>query len=174
LFYKWFVDGAFVGPSVSFTYRPGILDQGTHEVSVVVEDEEGYSDTFVWTVDVRDVPHSPDGGIATPPDGAKFKENEPVPFVAFYYDPDGEELRYAWFIDGEHASDDPVFEQRLDAGDHKVTLHVTSDGDSVTEELDVTVVPAISGSSIVTVVAIAALAVVALAIVLVLMRRRSK
>ncbi len=172
LFYRWSVDGVFVGPSVSFTYRPGIHDQGAHEISVVVEDEDGLTYERVWTVEVTDVPHSPDGGIATPPDGASFREGERVPFVAFYYDPDGDDLQYSWYIDGEHASDEPVFERRLDAGDHRVTLQVSSDGDSVTEELDVTVVQDASGTSMGATVAIAALVVVGLAFVALIIRRR--
>jgi hypothetical protein len=172
LFYRWSVDGVFVGPSVSFTYRPGTHDMGAHEVSLVVEDEEGLTVRWVWTVDVLDVPHSPDGGIATPPDGARFREDEKIPFVAFYYDPDGDDLRYSWYIDGEHASDEAVFEQRLDAGDHKVTLQVSSDGDSVTEELDVIVVQDAGGASLGTVIAITALAVAALGCLGLLLRRR--
>jgi hypothetical protein len=173
LFYKWYVDGTFIGPSLSFTYRPGIDDQGAHEVSVVVEDEEGLRDTWVWTVEVEDVPHSPDGGIATPPDGARFRESDPVPFVAFYYDADGDDLTYTWYIDGKLASDDPVFEQRLEAGDHKVTLQVTSDGDSVTEELDVTVLADEGGAPMGLVLAVTVAAVVAVIALVLVLRRRS-
>jgi hypothetical protein len=172
LFYKWFLDGVFIGPSISYTYHPGIRDQGVHEVSVVVEDEEGLSDTRTWTVDVVDVPHAPDGGIATPPDGARFRESDQVPFVAFYYDADGDDLTYTWYIDGKLASDDPVFHQKLDAGDHKVTLQVTSDGDSVTEELDVTVLAEESGASAWTLVAIAMVVVIAVVALVIVRRRR--
>jgi hypothetical protein len=139
---------------------------------VVVEDEDGLTNESLWTVEVLDVPHSPDGGIATPPDGARFSEGEPVPFVAFYYDPDGDDLRYAWYIDGDHASDEAVFERRLDAGDHKVTLHVSSDGDSVTEELDVVVVQDVGGTPLGTILAIAILAVVVVIAMALLVRRR--
>jgi len=172
-FYRWFVDGAFVGPSISFTYKPGIHDQGAHEVSVIVEDEEGLSDTMVWVVDVEDVPHAPEGGIATPPDGSRFKEGDPVPFVAFYYDPDGDDLRYSWYINGQPVSDEPVFEHRLDAGDHRVTLQVTSDGDSITEELDIVVGEEEVGPSLGTFIAIAILGIAgAIAIVLKMRRRK--
>jgi hypothetical protein len=174
LFYRWFVDGDFVGPSVSFSYHPGIHDQGIHEVTVVVEDEEGLTDTRVWIVDVEDVPHAPNGGIATPPDGAQFREDEPVPFVAFYYDPDGSDLSYQWFVDGELVSDESVFEHKMEAGDHQVTLQVTSDGDSVTEELEVTVVEVTSGVSMGAVVALVVLAIVAVvAVLFIIARRRS-
>jgi hypothetical protein len=173
IYYHWFVDGSFAGPSISFTYRPGIQDQGAHEVSVVVEDEGGLSDTMVWVVDVEDVPHSPDGGIATPPDGSSFKESDSVPFVAFYYDPDGDDLRYSWYIDGLRVSDEPVFEHRLDAGDHKVTLQVSSDGDSITEELDIVVVEDAGGPSMGIFIAIAILGITgAIGILLVLRRTR--
>ena len=174
LYYNWFVDGVFIGPSISFTYRPGIHDQGAHEVSVVVEDETGRDDTEVWEVDVQDVPHIPDGGIATPPNGARFRESDPVPFVAFYYDPDGDDLTYSWYIDGQYISDDPVFEHKLDAGDHKVTLQVTSDGDLVTDELDVTVVEDGGGGSMGTVLAIAVMGVVGTIVLALVLRRRTE
>jgi len=173
LYYRWFVDGVLIGPSISFTYRPGIQDQGAHEVSVVVEDEEGLSDTHTWTVEVVNVPHPPDGGIATPPDGARFRESDPVPFVALYFDPDGDDLTYSWYIDGEHASNDPVFEKRLDAGEHRVTLHVSSDGDSVTEELEVRVIEDAGGTSPWMVLAIAVLGMTCVLIAVVTVRRRS-
>jgi hypothetical protein len=172
LFYKWFVDGVFIGPSISFNYKPGIQDQGAHEITVIVEDEDGLHDTRVWTVDVEDVPHLPDGGIATPPDGAKFRENDPVPFVAFYYDPDGDDLTYTWYIDGKLASDEQVFEQRLDAGDHKVTLQVTSDGDSVTEELDVTVLAEDVGVPTGAVLALAFVIIITVVAIALFVRRR--
>lgn len=170
-FYRWFVDGAFVGPSISFTYKPGIHDQGAHEVSVIVEDEEGLWDTMVWSVDVEDVPHAPEGGIATPPDGSTFKEGEPVPFVAFYHDADGDDLRYIWYINGQPVSEEPVFEKQLDAGNHKVTLQVSSDGDMVTEELEIVVVEEEGGASTGMFIVIAILGTIGVTVILFARRR---
>ena len=123
---------------------------------------------------MQDVPHIPNGGIATPPNGARFRESDPVPFVAFYYDPDGDDLTYSWYIDGQHVSDDPVFEHKLDAGDHKVTLQVTSDGDLVTDELDVTVVEDGGGGSMGTVLAIAVMGMVGVIVLALVLRRRTE
>ncbi|MCK5251434.1 MAG: hypothetical protein KAQ96_00735, partial [Thermoplasmata archaeon] len=71
-------------------------------------------------------------------------------------------------------SDDPVFEHKLDAGDHKVTLQVTSDGDLVTDELDVTVVEDVGGGSMGTVLAIAVMGVVGTIVLALVLRRRTE
>ena len=89
-------------------------------------------------------------------------------------DPDGDDLTYSWYIDGQHISDDPVFEHKLDAGDHKVMLQVTSDGDLVTDELDVTVVEDVGGGSMGTVLAIAVLGVVGVIVLALVLRRRTE
>jgi len=172
IFYRWYLDGVFVGPSMVLTYRPGLGDQGAHEVTVVVEDEEGYSDSFTWTVEVEDVPQAPDGGIATPYDGSRFREGQAVPFAAFYFDPDGGQITYSWFIDGRPVSDDAAFERELAAGDHRITLQVTSDGDQVTEELDLTVLEGEGDASTAVVIAIGVVTVVAIAALALLIRRR--
>ncbi len=172
LFYRWYLDGVFVGPSMAINYRPGLGDQGAHEVTVVVEDEEGLTDSFTWTVEVEDVPQAPDGGIATPPDGSRFREGEPVPFVAFFYDPDGGMITYAWFIDGRPVSEEATFEKELDAGDHRVTLQVSSDGDQVTEELDLRVLEAEGGASSTVVIAVVVIALIAVTGLVLLLRRR--
>jgi len=172
IFYRWYLDGVFVGPSMVLNYRPGLGDQGVHEVTIVVEDEEGLTDTFTWTVEVEDVPQAPDGGIATPPDGSRFREGDRVPFVAFFYDPDGGTITYVWFIDGKPVSEEAIFEKELDAGDHRVTLQVTSDGDQVTEELDVTVLEDGGGASPAVVIAVGVVAIIAVVSLALLLRRR--
>ena len=174
LFYYWYLDGTFVGPSLAYSYNPDLLDQGHHEITVRVEDETGLSDEYTWSVLVEDVPHPPEGGIATPPDRSRFSEDETVRFIAIYQDPDGDEISYSWFIDGDRASTDPAFHSPLVPGDHTVTLQIVAGEDTVTEELDVTIVAA-SGATpwgVVAAALIITIASVSMITIILIKRRR--
>ena len=173
LFFRWYLDGSFVGPSISYTYKPGINDQGAHEVTVEVEDETGLKDSVTWTVTVEDVSHPPEGGIATPGQDGRFREGEPITFIAMFYDPDSEDLDYKWFINGDEVSSDPAFEKALDDGDHKITLLVSSNGDAVTQEVDISVEERSADTGWV-VTGIAAMAALAIVVVAIAIARRSR
>ncbi len=172
LFYYWYLDGTFVGPSLAYSYHPDLLDQGYHEITVRVEDETGLHDEVTWSVLVEDVPHPPKGGIATPPDKSSYSEGETVRFVAIYQDPDGDEISYSWFINGERVSTDPAFHSTMEPGDHKVTLQIVAGEDTVTEELDVTIVAASDATPWGVVAAVLIIAIAsAMAIAIILTRR---
>ena len=173
LFYNWYLDGTLMGPSLLYSYRPDLHDQGYHEITVKVEDETGLSDELTWSVFVEDVPQPPEGGIATPPDRSRFSEDETVRFIAIYQDPDGDEISYTWFIDGDKTSTDPAFHSPMEPGDHKVTLQIVSGEDMVTEELDITIVAASDTTpwGVVAAVLIITIASV-LAITIILIKRR--
>jgi hypothetical protein len=139
LIYTWYLDGKLVGPSNFYNYKPSYMDQGAHELRVVVTDEEGESDEFTWNVVVNDVPRPPEGGVASPANNAKFFSNEKIPFVALYYDLDGDELSYQWFIDGKLQASEFSFDKKLDEGKHQVRLAVQSGDFTVEKFLNVTV-----------------------------------
>jgi hypothetical protein len=174
MFYSWYLDGTYIGPSLAYVYHPDIHDQGYHEITVRVEDETGLSDEFTWSVLVEDVPHPPVGGIATPPDRSQYSEDEKVRFVAIYQDPDGDEITYSWFIDGDKASTDPDFHSPMEPGEHKVTLRIVSGEDTITEELDLTIVAASEGTPwgvLAAILMITTASVLAIAITLIKRRR---
>ncbi|NOQ53133.1 MAG: hypothetical protein GQ558_00855 [Thermoplasmata archaeon] len=172
LFYYWYLDGTFMGPSLAYSYHPDLLDQGYHEITVRVEDETGLHDEVTWSVLVEDVPYPPEGGIATPPDKSSYSEGETVRFVAIYQDPDGDEISYSWFINGERVSTDPAFHSTMEPGDHKVTLQIVAGEDTVTEELDVTIVAASDATPWGVVAAVLIIAIAsAMAIAIILTRR---
>jgi hypothetical protein len=139
LIYKWYLDGKLVGPSNFYNYRPGYLEQGIHELRVEVTDEEGETDDLRWTITVVDVPRPPEGGVASPANNAKFFTNEKIPFVGLFYDLDGDELSYQWYVDGKPASSEFAFDKRLDEGKHEVRLDVQSGDFTVRHFSNITV-----------------------------------
>jgi hypothetical protein len=142
LIYSWYLDGDLVGPSNFYNYKPTYRDQGNHELKVVVTDEEGATDDFIWTVIILDVPLPPEGGIASPANKAKFSSSEKVPFVALFYDvddPTGTSITYQWYIDDKAESTESTFDKKLGEGDHRVKLVVNSGDQSVEKYLNITV-----------------------------------
>ncbi len=141
LIYNWYLDGKMVGPSNFFNYKPIYSDQGTHELKVVVTDEEGMSDELTWTVTVTDVPRPPEGGVSSPANNAKFYTDEKVPFFAFFYDLDGDAIEYRWYIDGKQESTATSFNKKLGEGKHEVRLEVSAGDHTVPRFLNITVDP---------------------------------
>jgi hypothetical protein len=141
LIYAWYLDGKMVGPSNFYNYKPAYADQGTHELKVVVTDEEGLSDEQTWTVTVTDVPRPPEGGVSSPANNAKFYTDEKVPFFAFFYDLDGDAIEYRWYIDGKQESTDTSFSKKMGEGKHEVRLEVTAGEHTVYRYLNMTVDP---------------------------------
>ncbi len=126
LIYQWYMDGRLVGPSNFYNYRPGYNEQGPHELKVVVIDEEGATAEFTWTVNVEDMPRPPEGGIASPANNARFYTNEKVFFVGLFYDLDGDDIDYTWYVDGKQQSTEYTYEKKLSEGKHEVLLVVSS------------------------------------------------
>ena len=139
LIYQWFLDGKLVGPSNFFNYRPGYGDQGPHELKVTVIDEEDATAELTWNLDIQDVPRPPEGGIASPANNAKFYTNEKVSFVGLFYDLDGDDITYQWYIDGKTQSTEYTFDKQLGEGKHDVRLVVSSGEFSISNYANVTV-----------------------------------
>jgi hypothetical protein len=139
LIYKWYLDGKLVGPSNFYNYKPTYQDQGPHELRVEVTDEEGASVSYTWTVNVEDVPRAPEGGVASPANNAKFFSNEKIPFVALFYDLDGDDISYQWYINDKAQSTEYSFDKRLGEGKHRVRVIVTSGDFTVQKFLNITV-----------------------------------
>jgi hypothetical protein len=139
LIYQWYLDGKLVGPSNFYNYRPTFDDQGAHELRVVVIDEENAQAEHTWTIDVVDMPRPPEGGIASPANGAKFTTAEKVNFVALYYDLDGDDIAYQWYIDGKPQSTDDTFAKGLSEGKHEIHLVVMSGDFTLDRYVNVTV-----------------------------------
>lgn len=164
LIYQWYLDGKLVGPSNFYNYQPDFNSQGPHELKVVVIDEEGATDDTTWTIDVQDLPRPPEGGIASPPNNAKFYTNEMVSFVGLFYDLDGDNINYQWYIDGKPQSTEYTFDKKLSEGKHEVRLVVTSGEFTIQNFANVTVkqaespgfeAPLVLGGMAVTFVAVA-------------------
>lgn len=126
LIYQWYLDGKLVGPSNFYNYRPTFDEQGTHELRVVVIDEEGAEAEHTWSVYVTDVPRPPEGGIASPANNARFTTSEKVNFVGLFYDLDGDAISYQWYVDGKPQSTDFSFNKGLSEGKHQAQLTVQS------------------------------------------------
>ncbi|UCC92972.1 MAG: hypothetical protein JSW25_09985, partial [Thermoplasmata archaeon] len=139
LIYQWYLDGKLVGPSNFYNYRPSFDEQGVHELRVVVIDEENAQAEHTWTISVIDVPRPPEGGIASPANNAKFTTSEKVNFVGLYYDLDGDDITYQWYIDGKPQSTDSAFEKGLSEGKHEIRLTVQSGDFTIHEFVNVTV-----------------------------------
>ncbi|NIP37320.1 MAG: hypothetical protein GWN18_06755, partial [Thermoplasmata archaeon] len=139
LIYQWYLDGKLVGPSNFYNYRPSFDDQGRHELRVVVIDEENAQAEHTWTIDVNDVPRPPEGGIASPANNARFTTSEKISFVALYYDLDGDDITYQWYIDGKPQSTDSSFEKGLGDGKHEIRLTVQSGDFTLHQYANITV-----------------------------------
>ena len=139
LIYQWYLDGKLVGPSNFYNYRPSYDDQGRHELRVVVIDEENAQAEHTWTIDVTDVPRPPEGGIASPANNARFTTSEKISFVALYYDLDGDDISYQWYVDGKPRSTDSSFEKGLSEGKHEVHLTVQSGEFTLNKYANITV-----------------------------------
>jgi hypothetical protein len=126
LIFQWFLDGKMVGPSNFYNFRPTYEDQGVHELKVVVIDEEGAEAEHTWTIIVNDVPRPPEGGIASPANNGVFTTSEKIAFVGLFYDLDGDDISYQWYIDGKPQSTEYTFNKALSSGKHQVQLTVQS------------------------------------------------
>jgi len=139
MIFQWYLDGKLVGPSNFFNYRPGYDDQGPHELVVTVIDELGATDTLTWNLNVQDVPRPPEGGIASPANNARFYTNEEISFVGLFYDLDGDEITYQWYVDGKTRSTEYTFDKTLGEGKHEIRLVVSSGEFSISNYANVTV-----------------------------------
>ncbi len=139
LIYQWYLDGKLVGPSNFYNYRPTFDEQGDHELRVVVIDEENAQAEHTWTIHVTDVPRPPEGGIASPANNGKFTTSEKISFVGLYYDLDGDDITYQWYIDGKPQSTDSAFDKGLSEGKHEVRLTVQSGDFTLHNFVNVTV-----------------------------------
>jgi len=126
LIYQWYLDGKLVGPSNFFNFRPSFDEQGDHELRVVVIDEENAQAEHTWTIHVTDVPRPPEGGIASPANNGKFTTSEKIAFVGLFYDLDGDDISYQWYINGKPKSTEYTFDKALSEGKHEIRLDVQS------------------------------------------------
>jgi hypothetical protein len=105
----------------------------------VSKEDPPLSTELIWTVIVTDVPRPPEGGIASPANNAKFTTSDKVSFVALYYDLDGDDITYEWYIDDKAQSTEYTYDKQLSAGKHEIKLLVHSGEFTLSQYINITV-----------------------------------
>lgn len=131
--YKWYQDGEQLDTTLSsYTFIAG-HDLATWRSSRVVtlravaDDGSGGTVSFEWTITIIDVPRLPQVAISSPLEGREYFNDQPVTFFASAYDPDGDQLTFAWKVVGsgttilESANGTYLFTQ---VGFYQITLTV--------------------------------------------------
>lgn len=126
---QWWLDDRLVAENVGeWTFNPGY--DSARDRPHVVRVRVGRGDqvlTEEWKVAVTDVNRPPVIARTDPVPGRIEKEiGATVRFRADASDPDDDQLRYVWTVDGKPASDEPELLWKV-AGDHRIALAI-SDG----------------------------------------------
>ncbi len=128
--YAWFLDGNMLaeesGSSYIYLSEPDYKSNGTHTISVRVTDAEGESATKAWTVYVINVNRAPVASFDSAPKGSIFDKGSVLTLTSHASDPDGDELTFAWFLDGRQVSSGTTASLELsEKGTHEIMLIVT-------------------------------------------------
>lgn len=108
LTYVWVMDGIVMtngtGLSAEFPYEPDFRANGTHLARVTFSD--GPSSVAVnWSVLVKNTNRAPTVTNQTPPALCSVPEGETLQLVVLANDPDGDDLLFAWSLDGKAQPD---------------------------------------------------------------------
>jgi PKD repeat protein len=108
LTYVWVMDGIVLtngtGLTADFSYEPDYRANGTHLARVTISDGPS-SVSLNWTVLVKNTNRPPTITNQTPPPRCSVPEGDTQQFVAVAGDPDGDDLFFAWFLDGKPQPD---------------------------------------------------------------------
>ncbi len=123
-------------------WQTGFDDAGRYDITVTAHDGEAQVEE-VFTLIIENKNRAPTI-IAAFPDGDKqrMRENEELSFLAEARDPDGDVLRYTWFVDDKEAVDGDEFTYITDydgAGTYTVSVMVSDGNETVREEWSVEV-----------------------------------
>jgi len=104
LTYVWVMDGIVMtnatGLTAEFPYEPDFRANGTHLARVTFSD--GPSSVAVnWTVLVKNTNRPPTVSGQTPPAVCSVPEGDTLQLVVLANDPDGDDLLFAWSLDGK-------------------------------------------------------------------------
>lgn len=157
--YEWYVDGELQpnSPGNNHTFIPdyNTADGNIREIKVLVMSEgwvqgDVEAPAHTWNLDITNVNRAPEISeeFTMPSSDMVFKEGQEVEFIVIANDPDGDELQYAWTIDGmDEIFYNQTFKVELPAGNHTVIITITDgDGDMDTQEFWVIVKPKESDS----------------------------
>ncbi|MEM2870423.1 MAG: hypothetical protein QW379_08410 [Thermoplasmata archaeon] len=142
----WLLDGSVVYSGAVYEYSTGYESSGEHKVSVLVSDGEavvGHN----WSVTVLNR-NRPPGIVSCIPERAvevRLRRGATASFSVEAVDPDGDELRFAWKINGRtvQGEDRPVFVcgRGLEPGVYTVSVEVSDGLASVYGHWSLRVVP---------------------------------
>jgi PKD repeat protein len=108
LTYVWVMDGIVktngTGLTAGFLYEPDYRANGTHLARVTFSDGPS-SVSLNWTVLVKNTNRPPTITNQTPPTRCSVPEGETQQFVVVAGDPDGDDLQFAWALDGKPQPD---------------------------------------------------------------------
>jgi hypothetical protein len=71
-----------------------------------------------------------------PASGTEVREGERVTFSVEHHDPEGDDVAFLWWLDGEEVSEGDAFSTGLSVGEHEVRL-VLDDGEGNTVEAEI-------------------------------------
>ena len=136
---QWFEDGEAVPGATlqSHNFRADYGMAGTHTVKLVVTDatDDALTVAMNWTVVVLNVDRPPMTMVVYPAADTETDEERQVEFTFNVSDPDGDEVSYAWFFDGELLDDESgpryIYIPDYDSGDdvtHEVKVEASSGG----------------------------------------------
>jgi PKD repeat protein len=108
LSYVWVMDGIVKtngsGLTAEFVYEPDFRANGTHLARVTFSDGPS-SVSLNWTVLVKNTNRPPEISNQTPPSRCSVAEGETLQLVVLAGDPDGDDLSFAWTLDGRPQPD---------------------------------------------------------------------
>ncbi|MBN1968560.1 MAG: T9SS type A sorting domain-containing protein [Candidatus Delongbacteria bacterium] len=134
LYYEWKLNNSIVLSSENhYDFITGYSSSGEYDIKLSVDDQEVGSTPLVyeWHLVVNEVNRAPEIVKTVPlPGNLKIYEYENLEFTIDAHDPDGDNLNYQWFLDGQKQSDENFsFNLKKPIGVYSILAKV-SDGKS--------------------------------------------
>ena len=136
LSFEWLDDGETISTAKKFTQR---LSEGSHEITLIVDDGRGAEDTQIIDIDVeKPVNKKPIAIISYPLEGEEYRNIDDILFDGSNSsDPDDDPIYYDWTINSIVQSEHVMrFSKKIDdIGDYTIKLIVTDEKDDKAEAI---------------------------------------